>query len=193
MLETVFLLTVAFGAAITPPLVDWIGDRTTLVVIGCFLPVVMALSWRKLVAIDKTATLHERELALLRGISFFAPLPAPVLEGLAARLRPLRVQAGQTVFEQGDIGDRFYVIAEGQVDIRKNGERVNLLGPGDSFGEIALLRDVPRQATAIALSGCELLELEGEEFVTAVTGHGPASEAALTAISSYGGSLSLGG
>ena len=193
VLETVFLLSVAFGAAITPSLVDLLGDRTTLIGIGCFLPVVMALSWRKLVAIDATVTLHERELALLRGISFFAPLPAPVLERLAARLRPSRVSAGETVFEQGEVGDRFYVIAEGQVDIRKDGDRVNLLGPGGSFGEIALLRDVPRQAGAIALSECELLELEGEDFVAAVTGHGSASEAALTAIGSYGGILSLGG
>ena len=193
VLETVFLLTVAFGAAITPSLLDMLGDRTTLVVIGCFLPVVMALSWRKLVAIDASATLHQRELALLRGISFFAPLPAPVLEGLAARLRPLHVMSGETVFDQGDIGERFYVIAEGQVDILRDGARVNLLGPGGSFGEIALLRDVPRQARAVALADCELLELQGEEFVTAVTGHGPASEAALTAMRSYGGSLSLGG
>jgi CRP-like cAMP-binding protein len=105
----------------------------------------------------------------------------------------MQVRAGQTVFQQGDIGDRFYVVAEGQVDVLKDGARVNQLGPGDSFGEIALLRDVPRQAGAVALTDCELLELEGEDFVTAVTGHGPASEAALTAIRSYGGSLSLGG
>jgi MFS family permease len=192
VLETVFLLTVAFGAAITPSLVDWLGDRTTLVAIGCFLPVVMALTWRKLVAIDDAAAAPDRELALLRGISFFAPLPRPVLEGLAGRLRPVHVGAGQQVFSQGDQGDRFYVIGAGEVDIVRDGQPVNLLRSGDSFGEIALLRDVPRQATATARTDTELFELDGDEFVAAVAGHGPASEAALSAINSYGVKPSLG-
>ena len=193
VLETVFLLSVAFGAAITPSLVHVLGDRTALIAIGCFLPVVIALTWRTLAAVDASATVRERELDLLRGISFFSPLPGPVLEGLAGRLRSVPGSAGTQVFAQGDIGDRFYVVADGQVDILKDGARVNLLGPGGSFGEIALLRDVPRQASAVALTDCELFELDGDDFVAAVSGHGPSSEAALAAISSYGGSLSLGG
>ncbi len=105
----------------------------------------------------------------------------------------MRVAGGDQVFAQGDIGDRFYVIASGEMDILVDGERANLLGAGDSFGEIALLRDVPRQASAIAIGDCELFELDGDDFVAAVSGHGPSSEAALAAINSYGGSLSLGG
>jgi MFS family permease len=193
VLETVFLLSVALGAAITPSLISVFGDQTTLVAIGCFLPLVMALTWRRLTALDSKAEVRTREISLLRGISFFGPLPGPVIEGLAGRLRPVRVTGGEHVFAQGDIGDRFYVIAEGEVDIVIDGERANLLGPGGSFGEIALLRDVPRQASAIAIGDCELFELDGDDFVAAVSGHGPSSEAALSAINSYGGSLSLGG
>jgi CRP-like cAMP-binding protein len=63
---------------------------------------------------------------------------------------------------------------------------VNVIEPGGYFGEIALLNDVPRQASAIARADSELFTLEGDDFVTAVTGHGPSSEAALGVIQSYG-------
>jgi MFS family permease len=186
VLETVFLLTVAVGAAITPGLIHAVGAKASLVGLGCFLPVVIALTWRKLAAVDAASRAPERELALLRGISFFEPLPVPVLEGLARKLQPLRVPAGASVIHQGDVGDRFYVVADGRVEISIDGEVVNAIEPGGYFGEIALLRDVPRQASAVAETDAELFALEGEDFVAAVTGHGASSEQALGVIQSYG-------
>jgi MFS family permease len=186
VLETVFLLTVAVGAAVTPVLINAVGAKTSLIAIGCFLPVVIALTWRKLAAVDAASSVPERELALLRGISFFEPLPMPVVEGLARKLQPLSVVAGATVIRQGDVGDRFYIVADGRVEILIDDAVVNVIEPGGYFGEIALLRDVPRQASAVALTDCDLFALEGDDFVTAVTGHGPSSEAALGVIQSYG-------
>jgi MFS family permease len=186
VLETVVLLTVALGAAFTPVLIDALGAETSLIAIGCFLPIVIALTWRSLAKIDAASRAPERELALLGRISFFEPLPPPVLEGLARRLQPFRVSTGTRIIDQGEVGDRFYVVAQGQVEIVRDGEVVNVIEPGGYFGEIALLRDVPRQASAVARADSELFALEGDVFVTAVTGHGPSSEAALGVIQSYG-------
>ncbi len=186
VLQTVFLLVVAIGASVTPPLIDLLGAKPTLLAFGCFLPVVIALTWRKLAALDAAAKAPERELALLLGISFFEPLPRPVLEGLARKLDPFRLPAGTRLFNQGDSGDRFYVVASGVVEIHRDGELVATIEPGGYFGEIALLENVPRQASATAREDAELLALDGGEFVPAVTGHGPSAEAALEAMQDYG-------
>jgi CRP-like cAMP-binding protein len=93
------------------------------------------------------------------------------LEQLVTRLSRLRVAAGETVFRQGDHCDRFYVVATGEVAVAVDGhERVELRA-GDYFGEIALLRDVPRTATVRAQTDTELLALERDVFLAAVTGH----------------------
>jgi CRP-like cAMP-binding protein len=93
-----------------------------------------------------------------------------VLEGLARSLIPVHVAAGETIFRAGDEGDRFYVVAAGQVEIDLEGG-AKVEGPGGSFGEIALLRDVPRTASVRARTDADLLALERSEFLAAVTGH----------------------
>ncbi|MDQ3890664.1 MAG: cyclic nucleotide-binding domain-containing protein, partial [Actinomycetota bacterium] len=133
-----------------------------------------------------------RELALLRAVPIFAPLPPPVLEQLASSLVPLRVAAGKEVFRQGDVGDRFYVIAEGEVDVAIGREGTRVLAGGDSFGEIALLREMPRTATVRARTDVELYALERDEFIAAVTGHAPSAEAADAVIATRLGSLRPG-
>ena len=194
VLETVFLASVALGAVLTPLLVHTLGARPTLIAVGAFLPVVVALWGRKLIALDaSTHAPPERELALLRGISFFAPLPLPVQEHLAGRLVASLVDAGTVVFEQGARGDRFYIVAEGVVEILKDGSPIAEILPGGYFGEIALLHDVPRQAATRALRDTELLALEGEDFVSAVTGHATSREAAEAVVRSYGPGLGIPG
>ena len=178
ILESITLGTIALGSILAPVLIDGLGIRGALVVTGAFLPVLALLTWRPLLVIDAAGRVAVRELELLRGISFFAPLPGPSLEHLASSLVPHRFDAGAVVFSQGDAGDRFYVVAEGEVEVTIDGEFVRMLGPGEFFGEIALLRDVPRTASVAARTDVEAFSLDRDEFISAVTGHAQSAEAA---------------
>jgi MFS family permease len=178
ILEAVLYAASALGAIITPALIAGLGLEWTLVVVGVFLPALVALCFRSIARIDREAPIPERQLDLLRGVPFLAQLPTPTLEHLAKALIPVSVPAGQPVFEEGDPGDRFYLIAAGEVSVTRGGRLVRQLGPGKAFGEIALLRDIPRTATVTALTDLELYALEREEFLAAVTGHTQSREAA---------------
>jgi MFS family permease len=175
-MESVTLVAVALGSVAAPVLVDVAGARWALVVVGAVLPVLAVLSWRSLSGMDRAAPAPELEL--LRSVPLFAPLPPPTLEYLAGRLVRRRVGAGETILTRGDRGDRFFLIADGTVEVAPEEGAVRRLGRGEFFGEIALLRDVPRTATVVATTDAELLELSGEEFVAAVTGNAEALRAA---------------
>jgi hypothetical protein len=114
----------------------------------------------------------------------FAVLPAPVIERLARDAHQQTAPAGTVIVREGDHGDRYYLIVTGEVGFTIGGEPIRVLGPGSSFGEIALLRDVPRTATATAVDDVTLIAVSRDEFLTTVTGHprsfGAASAAADT-------------
>jgi MFS family permease len=176
VLETLILTSVAVGSLITPLLLELIGNEATFLVVGGFLPVLAVLSWRSLERLDEAATVPGDALALLRDLPFFSPLELPALERLAQRLTRVRAAAGETLFRQGEPGETFYVIAAGRVEVLIDGARARTEGPGEYFGEIALLRDLPRTATVVALEPTELLALDGGEFLAALGGH-PTSRA----------------
>jgi CRP-like cAMP-binding protein len=159
-----------------------LGSRTTIVVAGALLPVLVIPSWSTLNAIDSAALIPTERIALLRVIPIFAPLPEVTVERLAAELAPSAAPAGTTIFHRGDEGDRFYVIDDGSVEVRVDSARPVELGRGDFFGEIALLRDVPRTATVIARTDTRLYSLNWDSFVPAVAGHAQSSHAADTVI-----------
>jgi Cyclic nucleotide-binding domain len=177
VLEMILVAAIGLGAVLTPALIDLVGTRWSLVVTGAVLPALAAVAWRQLVAIDAAAE-APAELDLLAQIPIFSPLPAPALERLASQLRPLSVAAGAIVVRQGDHGDRFYLVESGRLRVSVDGSAGRELGPGDSFGEIALLRDVPRTATVAAETDARLQALEREDFLDAVTGHPPSARAA---------------
>jgi MFS family permease len=188
--ESVFLATIGIGAVVAPLLMSAFGPRGALVAAGGGLSVVVLLFWRRLATVDAPALVPERELALLRDIPIFAPLPPVTLEQLASNLSHVRVAAGDVVFREGDHGDRFYVVEKGEVTVEPEGRPPLTLGRGGYFGEIALLRDVPRTATVTARSDVELWALERDIFIAAVTGHAPSAEAADAVISTHLGSAS---
>jgi CRP-like cAMP-binding protein len=113
-----------------------------------------------------------------RGLGIFAPLPIATIETLAARLDHVTVEAGDVIVRDGADGDRCYVVAEGEIALSKHSGWATAMGPGGFFGELALLRDAPRNATVVATEPGLLLALERSEFLAAVTGHARTQEAA---------------
>jgi MFS family permease len=178
VLESLLLLTIGLGALVAPILLNWLGTRGALIVAGSLLPLVVVPAWPRLNAIDQAADVPVERLELLRANPIFAPLPEPTLEQLADALEEVRATAGEEIVHQGEPGDRFYLVKDGALDVYVDGRKVQTLGPGESFGEIALLRDVPRTATVRAQSGAELYALERRYFLGAVTGFAPSLSAA---------------
>jgi MFS family permease len=189
VIQFLWIASFGLGGILVVPLVDRLGADGALIVAGAFLPALALLTGRRLLRLDAEAEAPGAELSLLRSIPIFAPLPGTPLEHLATRLVPLRVDAGEVVVRQGDSGDRFYVVVEGEVTISVDGRVVSELGPGGYFGEIALIRDLPRTATATAVTPVVLYALEREDFLAAVTGHAPSERAAEEVASARLGSV----
>ena len=131
---------------------------------------------RALLALDRPDPAVAERAALLRAHPIFQPLAEGTLEQLARALEPVALVSGADVIRQGDHGDRVYVVVSGELDVEVDGRAGARLGAGDVFGEIALIRDVPRTATVRAATAAEVLTLGRDEFLAAVTGH-PASAA----------------
>ena len=192
VLESILLGTIGIGAIVAPLLTHALGARGALVATGGALCVLAVLFWRPLGSADEAAAAPEAELALLRAIPIFAPLPPLTLEQLALRLARVRLKAGVVVFRRGDAGDRFYVVAEGEVTVAPPDRPPLTLGRGGYFGEIALLRDVPRTATVTARTDVQLCALARDVFIAAVTGHAPSAQAADAVITSRVGLAGAG-
>ena len=178
VVQSVFVGTLGLGAILAPLAIEAVGIRWSMVITGALLPLLAGTLWRRISALDAEALAPTRELALLRAIPLFKPLPASTIDHLASSLAAVHATTGSEIIREGEPGDRFYVIAAGQVEVNAGGKRIGVLGPGDYFGEIALLRDVPRTATVTAKSDVELFALDRDEFLAAVTGHAASIEAA---------------
>jgi MFS family permease len=182
VLESLMLLSIGLGALVAPLLLNWLGTRGALIVAGSLLPLAVIPAWPGLNAIDRAGKVPAEQLDLLSANPIFAPLPASTLEQLADALEEVRASASDEIVRQGDAGDRFYLIKDGTLDVVIDEKLVQSLGPGDSFGEIALLRDVPRTATVRARSDGVLYALDRRDFLAAVTGFGPSLSAAESVI-----------
>jgi MFS family permease len=169
--ESLVALSVAVGALVAPLVIDALGIRGALAVLGLVAPALVALSWRRLREIDGSFVQRDAEIEVLTGVSMLGALPMPAIDCLAVHVQHAQVAAGQEVFHQGDDADRFYVIDQGQAEVIGDGRLIRTMGPGDSFGEIALLRDTVRTATVRARTPLELHALESRPFVSAVGGY----------------------
>jgi MFS family permease len=182
--ESVILGALAIGAVATPALVSWLGARGALVAAGAFVPVLLLPLWPSLRRIDAEAVIAEEPLELLRRIEIFAQLEEPVLERLAGAATAVSTAAEQVVVARGEVGNHFYVIASGRAVVELEDGATRELGAGDFFGEIALLRDVPRTATVRALEPLRLYAMARDDFLAAVTGHAPTLAAAENVVTS---------
>jgi MFS family permease len=171
VLDGLVLAGIGLGGIAAPALISWLGPRGTYAVTGLTLSGLVLIAWPFLRRMDLDTTIPEHELALLRGIPLFAPLDIPNVDHLALQLQERLVPAGVVVIREGEAGDRFYAIDSGRVVVTAGGEHVADLLPGGFFGEIALLKDVPRTATVTAVEDTRLLSLEREEFLAAMTGY----------------------
>jgi hypothetical protein len=173
--EVVYAGAAGVGAAIAPLLIDAFGAAGSLTVVGAAFAGGAVLAWRSYGRIDVGQEQAGRVRELLRGVSFLAPLPLTRLERLVRGAREMTVAEGEDVIRIGESGDEFFVIERGDVEIVEYGRRQ---GPGEGFGEIALLRDVPRTATVRAANDLRLWALTRRTFIAAVTGHGDAGHLA---------------
>lgn len=181
-LESLIIAGMALGALLMPLMIETIGVEAGLLVLGVAVTALALIGVPRLARIDRTV-LAPPGLKVLRGVPMLSVLPQQTLERLAASLTSMSVPAGGVVFREGDRGDRFWIIERGTVEVTQEGRKLRELGPGDGFGEIALLRDIPRTATVTALSELQLKGLERDEFLDAVTTHGEASDQAEQVVS----------
>jgi CRP-like cAMP-binding protein/predicted MFS family arabinose efflux permease len=168
VLSSLYQVGMALGAIIAPVLIDSVGVPTALGIVGGSAAVVALLAWPQLRHADALSPEDAAKLDVVRATPQLAPLPARALEQLARAATRLAVHAGSDVIRQGDRGDRFYMIGAGLADVTVDGCHVATLGRGGSFGEIALLHDVPRSATVTAREDLDLVVIDRAEFLGAL-------------------------
>ena len=189
LMESLIIVSFAVGSLLAPLLIALFDLQAALVVTGLILPALALIAFPALSRIDRDFAPPTERIALLRGIPIFSPLGPAALERLAGALEPTEARAGEEVITQGEEGDRFYVIEEGEVEVFEDGRFARRQGPGEHFGEIALLRDIPRTATVTAVTQLRALALPRKEFLDAVTNDHSAGEAADAIVAARLGSV----
>ena len=180
VMEGTFGLALLLGSLVAPLFVDLLGDRGALLVTGAILPLLALLTVRPLSRGYRTSTGDEGRLALLRSVPLFAPLPLTALERLCEGVTTATFEEGDLLMRQGEPGDRYLVIDQGEVDVVDGDRVLRRCGRGEGIGEIALLRRVPRTATVVARTPVTAYAIDAATFLSAMTG--PAAQAAADAV-----------
>jgi MFS family permease len=176
--------TLLIASFVTASLLHTFGLTTTLLAIGFGFSGAAVLGLLPLWQADRRAMVAVRALqpriALLESLDLFAGASRLAVERLAASATEATVAAGDVIIREGDEADALWVLVTGEVTVTARGEaararRLRTMGPGTYFGEIGLLRRVPRTATVQALEDCTLLRIEGADFLDAVQTAGVSS------------------
>ena len=181
--ETIEVVAMALGSVVAASLVGLLGVDGAIIAAGAILPAVAVLTARRLASSEAGAPVSERIFGLVRGLPLFGPLPIAMQENIALRLSERSYGAGEPIVTQGEVGHSFFVIADGEVEVQVDGAKRRRQHPGDFFGEIALLRDVPRTASVSAVGQVTVLVIDREEFLAGVGGHPRSAVAAETVVS----------
>jgi Cyclic nucleotide-binding domain/Major Facilitator Superfamily len=171
LVESLQMAMLAVGTAIVPLAVELFGSEWAPAAVGVLFVVMVGALSTRIISIDRHARVPITEMAALRMTPLFGGLPGPALETVAREARRIEASTGEIVVRQGDHGTEYFAVISGHLTVSKDGTEVRELGRGDGFGEIALIRDVPRTATIRATSDVVLLAVAREPFLTAVTGH----------------------
>lgn len=167
--EGVELLGLTFGAIVGPFLVGLIGPSRAFLPLGALVAVFGLITYATIRGLDTRTVPKEKEIALLCRVPFLQPLQPFELERLARRATWLDVSKGERVVTQGEVGDSFYVVDSGELSVTVDGVvRRHRMGPGDGFGEIALICEMPRTATVTATTTARLLRVSAEDFLSTV-------------------------
>ena len=176
--HTLMIAGMLAGSALAPLIVAVGGVKSGLVVAGGLLGCFALATLPRAREVDRATATRAAELAdrvaLLSRAGMFEAAAPPTLEALAASLVPEHLAAHTVVVREGDQPDDIWIVASGTLDVTARGAAgrepvvVNRLGPGDYFGEIGLLRDMPRTATVTTTGECELWRLPGDEFLRIV-------------------------
>lgn len=168
-LESLSMVGLALGALLVPALVAGAGNLGAILGAALLLPLVVLVRARRIRAVDSAATVPVVEIALLRSTRMFGALPAPSLERVAGALDRRDLTPGEALIEEGDLGDAYYLIADGRARITRLGKDLGVRRRGDGVGEIALLSGVPRTATVTADGPLVVYVLDRDEFLDAVS------------------------
>jgi MFS family permease len=175
LLQTSSAVVYALGSLVMPILADVLGVPFVLVASGVIVVAGVAVALL-LAEVAQTPEPVDPVRVRLLDQPIFAGLPPARLESAARRLVPVPMSAGDTVIRQGEAADRFYLVDSGTLRVTqaRDGDEAVLreLGPGSVFGEIGLLRDVPRTASVTATSDGVLYALDADGFAELV-GSGP--------------------
>ena len=181
--EGLAMVALALGSLLVPALAVLLGLTGAILAVAAVLPLIVAIIWSHLIGLDARTPVPAHAIALLRRVALFEPLPPPGLEAIARRVTWRSVDPGTVLIREGEIGDRFYVLASGAVKVEREGRHLReLTRPGDGFGEIALLRSVPRTATVTATAASVLMVVDRQAFLAAVTGNPNVSSRADTIV-----------
>ena len=167
---------VALGSAVGAVVVGVAGTSASFVLVGFVLPTLALVSYGRLRSIEASLPPAAR-LDVVEGVPIFAPLSLAAKEQIAAQLTEEAVEPGKVVIRAGGVGDLFYIVRDGELTVQIADQLPQPL-QGGFFGEIALVRDVPRTATVTAATTVHLYALQRDDFLAAVTGHDCAREAA---------------
>jgi CRP-like cAMP-binding protein len=170
LIESSKLALEGIGGLLAPVLASVFDIRTALVVAAVPLPLAVLFLWRRLHHLDSSATERTQVLTLLHGVPCLSPLDMASLGQLATAVEVDELAGGVDVVRQGEPGDTFYVVKAGSAEVLIDGYRIGDIAQGGSFGERALLRNVPRTATVRSKEPIELLTLSRGAFLSGVTG-----------------------
>ncbi len=107
---------------------------------------------------------HNEKVDVIKRVPLFAGCSKRELEQIAQIADEIDLAEGKEMTREGSRGREFFVLLEGEADVTKGGSGINKLGPGDFFGEIALISDSPRTATVTATSPVRALVITDRSF-----------------------------